>query len=134
MSDRRTYSSLDDALRGEGVPEANWPTIRAVTDRIGIAAYSARAQRGIRAVREDGGPDLRIESGHTIGFVSRDEASEAAPEHEVWPNNDSRTRWGITHPVHAHRDGNGTSAVRAAAGICSECFLEKAADGSCGCP
>lgn len=133
MTDRRQYASLDAALLGEGIPEANWATIHGITTSIEITSYAARADRGIRAVRADGGPDLRIESGHTIGFLNRDEAERAAPEHETWPNNEQGSRWGVTHPVHAHRDG-GPRIRESAMHFCSECFTARAANGTCGCP
>lgn len=139
MSERRTYATIDEALSGEGIPPGNWNTVRHIVDVVGIASYSAvlehgtRTRRGIFAARLDGGPVLRIESGHTIGFVSEAEARLAAPSQEAWPNTETGSRWGITHPVNAHRDGNGLTRLEAPRETCTECFMEKSASGSCGC-
>ena len=138
-AERRTYATLGDALRGEGIPQENWETVQRIVDTVGIASYSAvlergrRSRRGIFAARINSGPALHIESGHTTGFVTEAEARLAAPSREAWRNTDTGSRWGITHPRNSHRDGNGETQGESPRETCGQCFMEKSTNGSCLC-
>ena len=134
MSNPRRYGTLDAALLAEGIPASNWDTIAGIVKAIPISDFSARSTRGIRARRADGGPDLRIEYGHTIGFLSQEEAERAAPNCAAWANSASGNRWGITHPENAHRDTENPTQPTSATETCAECFTAKSVAGTCGCP
>ena len=64
----------------------------------------------MRAVRRDGGPDLRIASGWSNGFVSEEEVVQVAGDVTRWES--GRTGlWGLSHPEHGG-GGQGGGASR----------------------
>lgn len=118
-SGQRQYSSLDEALRIHRIPWENDDVIRRITDGIGVCGYFGTSGY-IRAVRGDGGPDLRIAYGYTNGFQSAEEANRILGEDARPWRSKRRGLWGVLHRLEKTRDG-GTNAGRGPRGDGGEC-------------
>jgi hypothetical protein len=130
----KQYSSLDDALTQSGVPHANRALIHRFVEGIGIAAYYETTGY-IKAVRSDGGPDLRIASGWSNGFVSEAEICDVLGDVDRWLSDERVGLWGVSHPENKIGNGGGgpnSESVRSY-GMCSICFLDLPATGQCNC-
>jgi hypothetical protein len=130
----KQYSSLDDALTQSGVPHANRALIHRFVEGIGIAAYYETTGY-IKAVRSAGGPDLRIASGWSNGFVSEAEICDVLGDVDRWLSDERVGLWGVSHPENQIGNGGGgpnSESVRSY-GTCSECFLDLPATGQCNC-
>jgi hypothetical protein len=130
------YASLDAALEERGIPLENRPLIRSLADYVGIARVEGTTGY-LKAVRAGGGPALLINYGWTSGFVSEEEARDAAGDTEVdaWPSERGTGRWGVSHPVHRMRDTSGsrTAPEERDYGSCPDCFVRRSATGACLC-
>ncbi|TYL50415.1 hypothetical protein [Agromyces mariniharenae] len=130
----RRYASLGEALRDKRYPLENHAHIKRFTSVVGIEGFYETTGY-IRAVRADGGPDLRIYYGGTNGFVSEEEVIRAAGDET--PRGPSITRkglWRIGHPTGAPgRDAGARRSLAREYGTCPRCFTKFSASGTCGC-
>lgn len=128
------YLSLDDAFTRTRMPDRNRQFIRTFVESIGISAFYATTGY-IKAVRASEGPDLRIASGWSNGFISEAEILAALGDVERWGNGDRAPFWGVSHPVHRIGHGGGGLAARLPRtyGACPDCFMEYSASGRCNC-
>lgn len=126
------YPSLADGLRDQGIPSDNHEMIRRFCEAIGIETYLRRPNH-IKAVRRNGGPELRIHWGWTRGFTSAEEIHASAGDHAI--AHPSSELWYVEHPVNRLPDSPnaGSGSARPGYGTCLNCFMERAADGSCNC-
>ena len=127
------YRSLSTALNERMIPLENHALITRVAEGIGIALY-LETSTYIRAVRREGGPDIRIAWGWTNGFRSEDEVLATVGDVQRW-RSDRRGLWGITHPVNRAWSNETASArhVQRDYAICPRCTLMLAANGTCAC-
>lgn len=127
---RYQYADLDEAFSDQHMLLENRKFIRAFVAAIGIASLE-RCRGYIKASRAGGGPDLRIASDWTNGFVSREEAVEVTGYHAPWASDGRPGLWGVTHPVHGHGSG-GPSERRPTSGrVCPVHNIELPLSGSC---
>lgn len=123
-SRHRSYSSLRHALEAHRIPAENHALIRRFCEAIGVVKFEERGSY-LKAVRPDGGPALQINSGWTNGFLSEEEVREAVGDDAAyWPSGRGTGQWGVTHPIHAMRDGGrDRKQSKSDFGICPSCFL-----------
>lgn len=132
--DSTRYLSLDQALMLRRIPLENHALIRRAVAHLGIVEFYGTSAY-IRGVRPSGGPDIRIASGWSNGFVSEDEVLSALGDVERWPSGRAPGNlWGITHPKHgAGRSGGPQFGSKRDYGTCPECTMAFHANGTCGC-
>lgn len=116
-------------------PVDNDAFIRRFTDHIGIDYFEVTSTY-VRAVRRDGGDDLRVYRSGTNGFASEAEVIAACGDASRGPS--ERTGlWRVDHPNQAPERGPATSAsgrrTHGEHGVCLECFTERSVTGACGC-
>lgn len=129
----RRYASISHALKERRIPLGNHNLIRRFVDAIGIAEIYGTTGY-IRAVRLGGGPDLRIASGWSNGFVSEEEVVQVAGDVERWESDARTGLWGLSHPEHGGGgQGGSTSRALRQYGVCPVCHIERRANGSCEC-
>jgi hypothetical protein len=133
-TDTRRYASLNDALTSKGIPLGNHSFIRQFMSRLKISGFHDRGIY-IKAVRLGGGPDLRIHSGYTNGFVSEAEVREVAgPAAHCWPSQRPPLgQWGVDHPVHGSPGGGGKKSgnPKRDYGTCPRCHQALLPSGIC---
>lgn len=96
----KTWYSIASAWLGRGLPDANLPLLRRVTEAIIIDRFEWTPGRDhMIAIRRDGGKPLKIYYGYTTGFGSEEEIRECVGDIHRWPTSKTRRSWGITHPV-----------------------------------
>lgn len=126
------YDSLDLALTGKRIPRENWPLIRRITEYIGVRGYQL-ASNYVKAGRSNGGPDLHIYYGYTGGFMSEQEAINAAGDVERWQFDGRGGLWSILHPENKTREGGGGNSRRAhrESAVCPNCYLTVPSNNIC---
>ncbi|QNK52669.1 hypothetical protein H7F30_14075 [Dermacoccus sp. PAMC28757] len=124
------YTSLDHVLTAKGIPHENWPLIRSITEYIGILDCELTSSY-IKARRLDVGPDLHIYYGYTSGFVSEQEAANAAGDFDRWQSTARSGLWGVTHPDNKIREGGTSSRARHEPAVCPNCYLTVPSNGVC---
>lgn len=132
----RRYASLEEAFRERWTPSVNRQLVRRIVERIPIRAYFERGSY-IKAVRSDGGPDLRFWYGFTNGFTSEAEAIDASGGQEPWASPGRRGLYGINHPVRGSGSDGGPSrggTPKKNAAICPNCGDQLALSGECSNP
>jgi len=134
MTDHRTFTTLDEALRAQRIPLENWSLIRAITRSIGISHYEERSSY-LKTIRRDGGRALRIHSGWTEGLESEEEAAPFRDfensSNEVWSDESS---WVVGHPLNQIRGSAGSRASPSPEPeICTHCFMTLPRSGTCDC-
>lgn len=121
-TDRR-YDSLTEAFADKRTSLENQPFIRRIVESIGVAALFER-EGYIKAVRLEGGPDLRIFTGYTNGFQNSQEIVEAVGNAHLWRSK-RRTvlePWGVDHPDHGtSMIGTNSKSRKVEGGLCAEC-------------
>jgi len=129
---RRVRASLNEALLAHRVPLENHDFIRGFDTAIGIIEYTGTTGY-IKAKRANAGPELRIHSGYTSGFLS--EAEIIATVGDVYREPSSRPGlWTVLHPVNKVRDGDSAAtSAKATYGTCPACTFEFSANGLCAC-
>ena len=105
---QRRYPTLTAALTERMIPLENHALITRAADGIGIALY-LETSTYIRAVRREGGPDIRIAWGWTNGFRSEDEILTLVGDVQRWRSG-RKGLWGVTHPVNRAWSGEGASS------------------------
>jgi hypothetical protein len=125
MAEQHRYESIDRAFQDFRTPFENRAFVQRIVEAIPISDYF-RTTGYIRAVRADGGPDLRIYAGGTGGFVSEDEILEKIGDVHRWRSERNQgTLWGVTHPIHGtnpEETALGGGTPKRSGGICPSCF------------
>ena len=126
--------TLDDGFRQLQIPLVNQRFVRHIVNVIGIDRFLSTSTY-LRAVRSEGGPDLRIAYGWTNGFVSRDEARRAAgdaAEIDPSPDRAGHGLFGVRHPENKIRDSSEASVGKQAGmSFCTQCGYALLGDGTC---
>jgi hypothetical protein len=132
MKTDRPFVSLDEAIRKLRLPDVNVYVMRHIVETIPVSALFEDSQRGVRLERACGGPDLWFTSGNASGFVSKEEALQAAPTCEVWPDAKVPGRWGV-HLPQGRPNIDRVRQPRREGEACPQCFTARALDGTCLC-
>lgn len=134
-TDSRRYASLERALQLRRIPLENHALIRRFVAALEITEFYGTSSY-IRAVRASGGPDVRIASGWSNGFLSEQEVLSVAGDVGRWLSNarKSDNLWGLDHP----KNGGGRLVSSKADsqrdyGTCPECTMTFRANGTCSC-
>ena len=94
------YGSLEEALVHRRAPVPNRVFLRTMMSRIPVERL-LRADGGITVVRSDGGPDIQVRQGYSVGFMSEEDAIAAAgSEAPRWRSNRRPGMWAVDHPLH----------------------------------
>lgn len=133
-SDALRYASLEEALRRRRIPLENHALIRRFVEGLDISEFHGTSAY-IRAVRRAGGPDIRIASGWSNGFISQDEILGVAGDVSSWPSGRGKgDLWGLSHPRNGgDRSGSGGASAKRDYGTCPECTMTIHANRTCGC-
>lgn len=96
-----TLIPIDRAMEKFGIPLENRDFIRKFVVAIGVSGCEiVRSKSYIKALRIDGGEDLRIASGWSNGFVDEAEALAATGGSQpVQPDAKRRGTWYVDHPL-----------------------------------
>jgi hypothetical protein len=132
MKTDRPFASLDDAISKLRLPDLNVYVMRHIVKTIPVSALYEDSQRGVRLERASGDPDLWITSGNASGFISMEEALQAAPGCEVWEDSEVADRWGV-HLPQGRPGGDRSRQPKRVGETCPDCFTERALDGTCLC-
>jgi hypothetical protein len=129
------YDSLISALNKAHIPLANHAFIRQIVDGVGIDGYRANVDSSkphVVAKRSDGGRDLGIYYGYTVGFPSEEEIVRIlGPGASREPAKSPKGTWWVAHPVNAIYDGSERAKVRGReAGFCA-CGMQLSLTGHC---
>lgn len=127
--------SLISALNKARIPLGNHGYIRDIVNAVGITQYRANLDTSkphVVATRSDGGRDLQIYYGYTMGFPSEEEVvrilGPGAPRH---PAKSPKGTWWVAHPINAIYDGSERTKNRSReAGFC-QCGMQLSLAGSC---
>lgn len=133
------WESLQEAFRAYRFPTENLAFAQRVMDEAEIDHYEAPPSqtRYLKAIRKNGGPALRIESGFTSGFTSEQEATTVAKAAgDVQPARSSDGVWSIPHPYNAigkwyGASGNKADPRQSREGTCAACGYWKAVGSFC---
>src|SRR4051794_2749007 len=116
----KIYAAIDDAMEAFSTPEENRPLIRRIADELKLARFSLTSGY-IKAERADGGPLLRIASGWSNGFLSKEEAMQFVSEDEIGACYEREALFSISLPKNSLRAGNGSTSQDRDYGICPDC-------------
>jgi len=135
--DNRTFSSWAEASKHFVLAPENYRFIEHICDYIGIERLvPIDTNSYLKAIRRDGGPDIRIHPGFTNGFVSQEEARSASgSDSNAWKSDRKPGQlWGVHHPVNQIGQGSGGPARQQRDyGLCPHHNLKLPASGVCEC-
>lgn len=129
----RVFDTFDEALRVQQLPFENYRMMHRIVEHIPMARFEEYRSGGVRAVRLDGGHDLKFVSGYVTGFQSKEEG-EAASGTTCHPNSKTGVNWMVWLPLNGGRDGGGgtnTQRNRREPSNCPSCGNQMPATGVC---
>ncbi len=135
MTSTDESDSLISALNKARIPLGNHAFIRQIVNGVGIDSYRANVDTSkphVIATRSDGGRDLGIYYGYTVGFPSEEEIVRVlGPGVSREPAKSPQGTWWVAHPVNAIYDGSERAKSRGReAGFCA-CGMQLSLTGEC---
>ena len=129
----RSLISLDRAMDDFKLPMENREFVREFAIAIGIEGCAVTSAY-IKVIRTDGGPDVRIASGYSNGFVDEAEALRVTGgAHPVWASEKRKGFWGVDHPLGGRPSSTASRARQEerSFGTCERHFQPNLPTGNC---
>lgn len=128
----RIFRNLELALEEKRIPSDNHSFLIQLIATIDVQEVSERSAY-IHVKRREPGPDIHIHSGWTEGFASAQEITNVHPTAEIHEYGTKFKRWYVVHPENRLRGHETMAAAERVHEVCSVCFTQRAANGTCSC-
>lgn len=135
MSSADDTDSLISALNKARIPSGNHDYVRRLLQGVGIESCRANLDTSkphVVARRSDGGRDLHVYYGYTVGFSSPDEIigilGPGAPLH---PAKSPKGTWWVAHPINEIYDGSERAKNRRREADFCACGMQLSLAGTC---
>lgn len=135
MSTADQWDSLVSALTKARIDSGNHDYIRQIVNGVGIDSYQANvvgSKPHVIAKRSDGGRDLHIYFGYTVGFSSEEEIIRIlGPGVPRFPARTPKGTWWVAHPVNAIYNGSERAKSRSREASLCACGMQLPLSGKC---
>lgn len=135
MSSTEESDSLLSALQKARIPTGNYDYIRRIIQGVGINSCRANLDTSkphVVAKRSDGGRDLHIYYGYTVGFPSPDEIiAILGPGAPLQPAKSPKGTWWVAHPINEIYDGSERAKNRRREADFCACGMQLSLAGNC---